>query len=418
MARGRVEPTYRFHKKTGKAIVTYYARDGQRRSTLLPGPFNSDESRREYKRVLAILRANGEPQPKLESQSEPSLTIDELIIKFMTTRVLPYYRDATGEPTGEHDNIRYAMKPISRLFGNLPASEFKPLHLVEVQQAMIVSSWLSDEEKSQYAKGKKTMPLSRSTVNSRIGKIKLMFKWAAGLQLIPAVVHHGLLSVSNLARGRSAARETAEVQPVPTATVEKTMPHLPPTVRDLVELLLLTGMRVGEAVIMRAIDIDRTGPVWLYRPTHHKNQWRGKQLVIAIGPKGQAIVLRHLKTKTDAYLFSPREQQAAIDAAKRASRKSRVTPSQICRRKANPKRQQGELFTAGDINTAIRRACNRANIPIWHTHQLRHTASLEISRVHGLEGAKAALGQSTIQMTARYAGIDLEKAKEVASKIG
>jgi hypothetical protein len=60
----RIEPTYRFHRKTGKAIVTYYARDGERRSTLLPGHFNSDESRRKYKRILAILKANGEPQPQ------------------------------------------------------------------------------------------------------------------------------------------------------------------------------------------------------------------------------------------------------------------------------------------------------------------------------------------------------------------
>jgi integrase len=418
MAGRRIQPTYRFHRKTGKAIVTYYTSNGQRRSTLLPGLFNSDESRNEYKRISAILKANGEPQPQQEKRSEPSLTIDELIIQFMTTRVLPYYRDAAGQPTGEHENIRYAMKPISRLFGDLAAAEFKPLHLVEVQQAMIIGSWFNDEEKSEHAKGKKPTRLSRTTVNSRIGKIKLMFKWAAGLQLIPAAVHHGILSVSSLARGRSAARETEEVQPVPTGIIEQTMPHLPPTVRDIVELLLLTGMRVGEAVIMRAIDIDRTGPVWLYRPIRHKNLWRGKQRLITVGPKGQAIIRRHLKAKTDAFLFSPREQQTVIDAAKRANRKSKVTPSQVCRKKANPKRRKGELFSADDINTAIRRACERGKIPVWHTHQLRHTAALEISRHHGLEGARAALGQSTVQMAARYAGIDLDKAKEVASKIG
>jgi integrase len=418
MAGRRIEPTYRFHKKTGKAIVTYYARDGQRRSILLPGHFNSELSRKEYKRILAILKANGEPHPQQEKQSESGLTIDELIIKFMTTRVIPYYRDATGQPTGEQENIRYAMKPISRLFGDLPAAEFKPLLLVEVQQAMIVGSWLNDDEKKEYAKGKKPTQLSRTTVNARVGKIKLMFKWAAGLQLIPATVHHGILSVASLARGRSEARETEEVQPVPISVIEQTMPHLPPTVRDIVELLLLTGMRVGEAVILRAIDIDRTAPVWLYRPIRHKNQWRGKQRLITVGPKGQAIIRRHLKTKTDAYLFSPREQQAAIDAAKRANRKSKVTPSQVCRKKANPKRRKGELFSADDINTAIGRACERGKIPVWHTHQLRHTAALEISRHHGLEGARAALGQSTVQMAARYAGIDLDKAKEVASKIG
>ncbi len=29
---------------------------------------------------------------------------------------------------------------------------------------------------------------------------------------------------------------------------------------------LLTGMRPGEAVVMRGLDLDTSGPVWFYRP--------------------------------------------------------------------------------------------------------------------------------------------------------
>jgi hypothetical protein len=32
MSRRKIEPTYRFHRRTGKAIVTYYDASGQRRS--------------------------------------------------------------------------------------------------------------------------------------------------------------------------------------------------------------------------------------------------------------------------------------------------------------------------------------------------------------------------------------------------
>jgi hypothetical protein len=60
MTRPRSTPTSRFHKKTGKAIVTYYQADGRRRSILLPGPFNSKGSQAEYKQVLNVLKAIGE----------------------------------------------------------------------------------------------------------------------------------------------------------------------------------------------------------------------------------------------------------------------------------------------------------------------------------------------------------------------
>ena len=157
---------------------------------------------------------------------------------------------------------------------------------------------------------------------------------------------------------------------------------------------------------MRAIDIDMTGPVWLYRPAHHKNKWRGHHRIIAIGPKAQAIIRRYLKPKVDAYLFSPAEQAEIIAARKRANRQTKVQPSQQCRKKAKPKRLPGEQFDANVINHSIRIVCKRHGLPRWHTHQLRHTAALEISRRHGLEAARAILGHRTVQIEHHYSGLD------------
>src|ERR1019366_7902103 len=170
--------------------------------------------------------------------------------------------------------------------------------------------------------------------------------------------------------------------------------------------------------IMRAIDIDMSGPVWLFRPERHKNLHRGHHRVVAIGPRGQAIIRRHLKPKMDAPLFSPAAQEAMIAAKKRTQRKTKVQPSQQCRKKANPKKKPGEQFDKDAINHAIRAACNKAGIPRWHTHQLRHTAALEISRQHGLEAARAVLGHRTVQMSAHYSGLGQATAAEVMSKIG
>ena len=90
----------------------------------------------------------------------------------------------------------------------------------------------------------------------------------------------------------------------------------------------------------------------------------------------------------------------------------------ICRKKVKPKKQPGESFDAVAINHAIRAACKKARAPRWHTHQLRHTAALEISRQHGLEAARAILGHRTVQMSAHYSGLDQTTAAEVMAKIG
>jgi integrase len=400
MAGRKITPTYRFHKKTGKAIVAVYDATGQRQSILLPGKFESTESRKAYKRLLARLDANEGQLPEPE-EKKPDPLISELILKFMEQRVIPYYVDRhTKQPTGEQENFRCAMRPLNRLFGDLPASEFGPQCLVAVRQAMIDDG------------------LARGTINTRIGRIKMMFRWAAEMQVIAASIFHGVLAVRGLAPGRSAARETDPVNPVAIHVVEQTLSHLPPVVRDVVELLLLAGMRVGEAVIIRAIDIDMSGPVWLYRPVRHKTLWRGHKRVIAIGPRGQDIIRKYLKPKMDALLFSPAEQEVMIAVEKRARRKSRVQPSQMCRKKAKPTKKPGQQFSAGDINQAIKRACKRAAIPRWHTHQLRHTCALEVSRHHGLESARAVLGHRTVQMSAHYSGHDQQTAAAVMGKIG
>ena len=270
----------------------------------MPGPYESEESRREYKRLLNSLDANDGRLPKQDIQA-PAPLVSELIARFMEERVNGYYLDPiTKEPTGEQENFRCAMIPLNRLFQDLPTTEFGPQCLVKVRQAMIEDG------------------LARCTINTRIGRIKMMFRWAAEMQIIPAHIFHGVLAVRGLAPGRSAARETEPVAPVAIGVVHETLPYLPPVVRDVVEMLLLTGMRVGEAIIMRAMDIDVSGPIWLYRPVRHKTQWRGHKRIIAVGTKAQGIMRKYLKMKTEAFLFSPAEQQAIVAAQKRADRKS------------------------------------------------------------------------------------------------
>ena len=62
----------------------------------------------------------------------------------------------------------------------------------------------------------------------------------------------------------------------------------------MIDLQLLTGARPGEMVIMRPIDIDRSGEVWVYTPLEHKTEHHGYERKILIGPKAREIVMPFL----------------------------------------------------------------------------------------------------------------------------
>jgi len=91
-------------------------------------------------------------------------------------------------------------------------------------------------------------------------------------ELVPPTVHHGLQAVKGLSRGRSDARESDRVRPVPEAFVDAIETHVVPQVWAMVQLRRLTGMRPGEVTTMRTCDIDATGNVWIYTPARHKTQ--------------------------------------------------------------------------------------------------------------------------------------------------
>src|SRR5262249_22795607 len=155
---------------------------------------------------------------------------------------------------------KLSLRPLRELYGFTRAADFGPLALKAIREALIHKPIVRNERVVCHG-------LARGVINQRIGRIKHLFKWAVENELVLPSVYQGLAAVSGLQRGRSEARETRKVQPVSVALVEDTLQHLLPVVADMVRLLLLTGMRAGELVIMRGCDLDTTGAVWLYKPT-------------------------------------------------------------------------------------------------------------------------------------------------------
>jgi integrase len=261
--------------------------------------------------------------------------------------------------------------------------------------------------------------MSRCVINQRIGHILRVFRWGVAEELVPETVHRALAAVPGLQRGRTEAHESEGVKPVAVEVVETSLPKMPAPVAAMVRLQLLTAMRVGEVISMRAVDLNMSSPVWAYRPESHKNKYRGMDRVIFLGPQAQEIIKPFLTTNLEAYLFSPRAYVEDLHRRRSERRKTRRTPSELKRRrKAKPRRAPAERYNRRSYRVAIVRACEKAGIPAWSPLQLRHTAATLLRAKYGVEAAKVILGHTRVETSQIYAERDLNRAEAIMKEIG
>jgi integrase len=230
--------------------------------------------------------------------------------------------------------------------------------------------------------------------------------------LVPPAVFQSLKAVPGLRYGRSEARESAPVKPVPEAFIEAIRQHVLPPVWAMIELQRLTGMRPGEVTAMRNGDLNTSGKVWTYEPAQHKTAHHGHRRTIFIGPKAQEVLRPWLKTDLQVFLFSPRE---AVEALRASQQRPHRTPKARTyamllkrRRRKTPPRMLRERYTVEAYGRAIARAIKAANrkrkeanaeaadIPHWHPHQLRHNAATWIRREFGLDVGRRTIHQQKI----------------------
>jgi integrase len=248
------------------------------------------------------------------------------------------------------------------------------------------------------------------------------------------------------------------------ATVDATLPFLTPQVAAMVRLQLLTGMRPGEVAVMRGMDLETGGKVWLYRPGSdqgrhgaHKNAYRGHHRQILIGPRAQEVLRPWLRLNIAEYLFQPREAMNCLNAQRRLNRKTPMTPSQAKRaRRKSPRKGPGDRYTASSYASAVANGCDKAfphpdlaalrvkdlparqrhaeiaawveghseelaawrHVHRWHPNQLRHAKATEIRREAGLDAARAVLGHRSPVITETYAEQDMATAAAVMERLG
>jgi integrase len=378
-------PKYRHHKASGQAVVTLGGRD------VYLGKYDTPASRTAYRRAIGEWLVGDRQAPTTAKATDRTVT--ELVVaylKYATVR----YRHPDGTPTTEVRNIRLALRPLNQLYGDTRAGDFGPLALKALRCQLVAQD------------------LCRSEVNRRTRHVVRAFKWGVSEEIVPEGVWTALTAVEGLRRGRSEARESDPVGPVPDDVVAATLPFLPPQLQAMVRLQRLTAMRPGEVCIMRTGDVDCSGPVWVYTPARHKTAHHGHTRTIFLGPKAQAVLGAFLKADPEAYLFSPREVQEARWAALR-------NPAARARRRTKrPSQPLGERYTPTSYGHAVRDAARKAGVPHWHPNQLRHAAATEIRKAFDLETSRTVLDHRSANMTQTYAEADRGKAAEAMREIG
>jgi hypothetical protein len=146
-----------------------------------------------------------------------------------------YYSWNRDPRRGDAWNTRRTLAILDSLYGSTVAKDLGPLDFRAIQGEMVRLGWC------------------RTMVNHEVGRVKRFFRWAVSEELIPSAVWHSLLSCPSLRKGKSEARETAPVRPIPVKDLDAAKRKLRPAVR---------AMDVGSILSLSSGPCQITPPGW------------------------------------------------------------------------------------------------------------------------------------------------------------
>jgi len=352
--------------------------------TVYLGAYGSPESRVAYTRFVA--ETKNDAVLKLP-ENNGTVTVADLVTSFL--------EHVEGTTTKQNfGQYRLAIKALLKLYGDgTLVNDFTPRCLKLFRQELINSK-----------------RLCRKMVNNHTVRIVTVFTWGVQEELVKPQTDTALKAVKSLPEGYPGTFDHPEREDVPDEVVIRTLPFLPPTIRVMVKIQRLTGMRPCEVFNMKVGEIDcKTDPeLWLYRlPTHKTQKKTKRKKIVPLSKIEQELIAPYLENKKpDDAVFSPHEARAELIAIKgRTNLKPR------------------DFFDKDIYRRAVMNAIDKGNrtlpkdnqIPHWTPYQLRHSASsaMEIEE-DGIDKAQALLGHSSPKMTAKYNHRQIEKMKEMA----
>lgn len=401
----RKEPRYCLHKGTGQAYMRIEGR------MVYLGEYNSPKSLERYNRLKAEWLLN-RFSPKLKQKATTGPCMADLCNAYLD------FAEKYYSQSSEAKQMKLACKPVSELYATMLCSEFG------IREYKTCRQWWVNRG------------CSRQYTNHQTKRLLRILRWGVENEMVPSRVVEALRCVAPLKAGRCEAPETKRILPVEQARVDATLPHCSQVVGDMIRFQQLVGCRPGEVCQITPSMVDRSGDVWLIALAKHKTAYRGKDRILYVGPKAQAILSKYLLRAADSNCFSPIESERQRLQERHAARKTPLSCGNRpgTNRTRRPKKSPGEAFTTGTYGRSIKNACRRAfpapkelskegsqtwhSEHSWHPNQLRHSRATELRRQFGIEGAQVILGHSDVGVTQVYAERDAAKAIDIARRIG
>ena len=287
------------------------------------GAWGSPEAKKNYRRFVAALDEN--PILSLQPDRKNGVLVSELTAGF-----LDFIESRMDKIHVQH--FTRAVGYLVDVYGELPVNEFSPKKLNTVRNQMI-----------------KTGTLCRGMVNDYTCRIVRIFSWGVEEELVKSDIVTALREVKSLRKGEPGTFDNPPRGEVSDNVVAATLPFLSPTVRAMVILQRLTGMRPSEIYRMTVGDIDRTRDMelWYYIPGKHKTEEYIGKKVIPLGKPEQELIAPYLVgKKSAAAIFSPRTAVAEWNAERRDNRKTKMSPSQ---QERNRQRAENPLVNIGEF---------------------------------------------------------------------
>jgi len=327
--------------------VALKAPDGSRCKTGTP------EALAAYHRLS--LELQGGPSGSVPPTGEPDVSVAELSASFLSQ---------LKERAHEIEYITYRIiidEFLLVLYWETPADKFTTTCLDIVRQAMKASE-----------------RFNRDVLNRHIRRIISIFKWGVWKELCKESTWQRLTVIPPYKKGEPGTFEGRKRKPVPDDILIRTIKYAVPTEAAMIKVHRLTGARPGEIcnLTVGAVDL-KAGKILL---TEHKTKAYVGEREVDLRPEAREIIEPYLvgKKPSDA-VFSPRQVMAERAAAKRANRKTKISPSQEERnrqRAEKPKSRVGESYNPKSYYRMVERLIARANkagenIPPWFPYPLR-----------------------------------------------
>ena len=184
-----------------------------------------------------------------------------------------------------------------------------------------------------------------------------MFRHAVAGELIDVVTVERLKALEPLRKGQTKAPEKERTKPVPLETVRQTAKHLSPIIKSMLRIQISTGMRPKELCMMRPCDIDRSGDVWIYRPSQHKTDWCGREKAIPLVGDARDAVTEYLQRDPESYVSRLRgDGVAARQGGGKTCDTAQPRQPSGYESKSKPEDSTRERYDAASYRQAITRA--------------------------------------------------------------